>query len=443
MPTRTKGMMYSTLGGYTKDGANNWPHTKGSLGYTQSITSDLPAKAKVILLKEPITRSFYPRCNAVTLSKYTVSATPFYQKFWLYADNRWLEYYDQAGLARLMWVENIQSEIPPAPTQSMKDLALAMAMSRIGDSPFEGAVELGELDETAKFLKRPFADLGELFSRMHKKVDRRIGTKLHPVSPPSRSGKRMVRNGVRIEMEKRKYVSEILADTWLEGRYAAGPLIYSACGIAEAMATIVETLVQNVHSARGANFVISTTVEDKNADWLNDGVNNFRRGTKVVATTKNMAAYVIRYIYYPWMIDAINLARYGISPTQVFSTAWELTPLSFVGDWFVNFGTWLKAMEPKPQCKILDVCYSHKFEKTVSGKDNGGTYSYYSRVPMVESANFQAKREYLKRDIVTNTLTPPTPRLKGKMLTIAQSLDAVALLSRPIQKFFGRFAKFL
>lgn len=420
-----------------------FPHSPSYHGLTQFIDSPVPKGTKAILIQEPITKARYLPLHPVVLDKTVTETSPLEQRYYLWADDDYLDYYDRNGIGNLLWFKDLANDVPPLPTQPMKDLALAMALSRIADSPFSGAVDLGELDETAKLLKRPYSTLGEHFMRMERGVDKRVVKLLDSARRPTKNRTVTVQNGVRVVVNKRPIFIEALTDTWLESRYAVMPLIYSISGLAETMATSVESLVQEIHSARGMNKVVTTVGYDRNADWLDDGYMNFRRATKVNETVANAAAYTIRYIYYPWMVDAINLHRYGISPTQVLSTALELTKLSFVGDWFANFGTWLKAMEPKPQTSIIDVCYSHKYEKHVHAIDNGGGYSYYSRIPKVVSCYAHSSRQYLNREIVTNTLQAPVPRLTGKELSLVHTLDAIALLSRPITRFFGRFGHYI
>lgn len=440
---RTKYNLFKSIDGRRIINGVTYPHTPGYQGTTQTIESDQPKGQKLILVPEPITKAFYPPLREVVIDKISVAATPLEQKFYLYADGYWLDYYDRVGISKLLWFKGLDANIPPVPTQPMKDLAFTMALSRVADSPFMGAVDLGEVRETIDFMKHPFRELGDIFQAMTKKVTKKeellgLSYRYGALGP----GKR-IRRGVSVSVDKQPARLEAIANTWLEYRYAVTPLVYSITGLAETAATQICDLLQNVHSARGANTHHEATAYDANADWLDDGYMNFRRGSKVTLRSTNTAAYVIRYVYYPWMVDAINLARYGISPTQVMSTAFELTKLSFVSGWFVNIGQWLKAMEPKPQVKILDICYTHKYKREVEAIDNGGLYSYYSRIPAVPGAKAYHTREYMKRQIVTNTVQAPIPRMRGELLSLSQTLDSIALLSRPIGKFFGRYSKFL
>lgn len=240
-----------------------------------------------------------------------------------------------------------------------------------------------------------------------------------------------------------KWRSELLADTWLEYRYAASPLIQSTMSLAEEATRKAETLCQRIHSARGANVDASSTEYVKNPDRILDGVGTMLRAVNVNESAETKVAYVVRYAYRPWMVDAINLARFGISPTQVLSTTWELIPLSFVGDWFANFGMWLKAMEPKPQCKIIDVAYTHTYKHECYVKDTCcGGYSYYGQLP-AQDASARFRRRFMVRNTVTDTLQAPIPRMWGKEMSLLQTLDSISLLARPVSRFFGRYGNLI
>lgn len=448
------------------------PITGGFMGIEQSITSELPKGSKMVMAYDSQSHVHYPPVHGVTLDKTEISSVPVVFQFYLYADAQWLHYNNPYGLGCLIWLQNLKGTVPPLPSQSMKDRALASAMSRISDSPFEGAVELGELDETVKFMKSPFkaardhmlnaidacvhsAKRARQLRRagLHKAVPeglpaprsglgliplaatpnrrpRKASTRLAPRSR-EKPGRRDLARDVAVRFKVDRYTSEVVADTWMEYRYALGPALYTASDLAETAALDVRSLIGRLHSARGAVADLSTTVDVVNGDWfVNDGTH--RRSVDRRMTTKNMASYTIRYVYYPWMIDAINLAVWGVSPTQLLSTGYELLKLSWVLDWFWNFGDWIRAMEPKPQLKIIDVCYSHKYEVTMHANDRGGSFSYYSNLPKVQGAYADFTRRYLCRTVETKTLQAPIPRLKGKALSVKQTLDSIALISRPV-----------
>jgi hypothetical protein len=441
MPTRLKDLRFTVSGGFTKFDRSQvaCPHKPTALGVTQSIESGVPKGTRMILLREPISGALYPPLREVTFDKKNLTALPLKQKFWCYADGYMYEWNSPSGISELAWFQTERSTSGiQYPTQASKDRALTMALSRVADSPFMGAVDLGEIKETLQFLKRPFGGLSDLMRGYHRKVQYDLESKLKVVTPARKRYR--AKSTVRTDMNK--WRSDIAADTWLEYRYAASPLVLSASSLAETAATQVTDLLGKVHSARGAHKTLSVTTEEYGVDWVLDGCSSAgaRRRANVYRSTEVKAAYVIRYIYRPWMVDAINLARYGISPTQILSTGYELLRLSWMADWFWNMGTWLKAMEPKPQVQILDTCYTHKYVSQVDVQDNGGTWSYYGMcLPAVKDCWSSFKREYMRRSIVTDNLQAPTPRITADYVTVSRILDAVSILWRPAATIARRY----
>lgn len=452
MPSYSRFIGRKMTGGYSQtvkaDGVTinkTIPHTDFNLGFTQTMVQGRPKGSPVVLLRDPETFGFYLPVYPVSFNRVEVEASPLNQTYWMYGHNMWYVYHEPSGLARLSKFQDVQTSVVPVPTQRRLDIALTMALSRVGTGPFMGAVDLGEVAETLRFLKSPFRGLADIFTGYTKKVERNFAKAGQQRTITATRRPKTVSRGrkwyprLRSKEYEKQWRSDLLADTWLEYRYAASPLILSTMSLAEEATRTAETICQRIYSARGAHVEASSTEFAWNPEWMIDGEDYLRRAVNGIESVESKVAYVIRYSYRPHMVDAINLARYGISPTQVFSTIYELTPLSFVGDWFWNFGEWLKAMEPKPQLKIIDAVYSHAFKREVYIQDVCcGAILYYGDLPGT-GAWARFKRNSMTRSIVTDNLQCPIPRLKGKDLTLPQVLDAISLIGRPISKFFSRY----
>lgn len=59
---------------------------------------------------------------------------------------------------------------------------------------------------------------------------------------------------------------------------------------------------------------------------------------------------------------------FGLTWTDLPDAAWELTPWSFVVDWFINVGDYIRAITPKPEVRILSACTSVSLDCTVTRK---------------------------------------------------------------------------
>jgi len=409
------------------------------LGYTQYIDSSYPKGAKPIILTDSTVKADYMAIKPVEFEKISLISTPLQFDWWYAAGGYPVNYTCYAGNTPVNWYVSERSTTARTyPTQAMKDKAFTMALSRIADSPFMGAVDIGELDETLKFMKKPFGGLRDAFLGYHRKNESLLESRKKTRKRPKKGTKAWLRKSVKYDDSK--WLTEIAADTWLEYRYAVRPLIGSVTGLAEVASTYAEDLIRKVHGAHGANKTVSSTEETRYYSFGYDGTDvGMRRQVKVLRTSETKAAYAIRYIYYPWMTDAINLARYGISPTQVLSTTYELLKLSFVADWFVNIGQWIKAMEPKPQCKVLDVCYTQSCKIDIDTQDAGGFWAVAGDMPAVRSCVSTFSRQYMNRSIVTNNLQAPIPRYNPEWQTISRTLDALSLLWQPASKIASRY----
>lgn len=126
----------------------------------------------------------------------------------------------------------------------------------------------------------------------------------------------------------------------------------------------------------------------------------------------------------PSMMDLL-----GLTPRFLPETAWELTRLSFVVDWWYDVGSWLEAYRFKPGVTILGNTVGMKVERTVSAK----TTTYFTGIPgAVKSqrgttATFKAK--YYERRC--NLHLPLTPQFTPEYKSLHHVVDALALTLQP------------
>lgn len=140
-------------------------------------------------------------------------------------------------------------------------------------------------------------------------------------------------------------------------------------------------------------------------------------------------------------------------PTQVgemlptmtpFGTAWELTPWSFVIDWFVPVGDWIGALEASQ----YSVYMKHAvLTQSVKVAGNGGSNSYYTQrlaepsgwtvtyspAPRISGFGFIMTREVLSAGAVLDRTRFPDFSSK---FGLPQASQALALLSQVLKKWF-------
>lgn len=131
-----------------------------------------------------------------------------------------------------------------------------------------------------------------------------------------------------------------LANRYMEARYAIRPLVYDVSGILKAL----NNTEQNRRiTARGG---VTETASVSDVVLL---INNtyyqvyYRRNTEISVTCR---AGVLS------MVD--NLSKLHIwGMDRIYTSAWELIPLSFVVDWFFNVGKLIDAWQPKSCMRAL------------------------------------------------------------------------------------------
>lgn len=131
-----------------------------------------------------------------------------------------------------------------------------------------------------------------------------------------------------------------LANRWMEARYALRPLVYDVSQTLDAFCNDAKT---KRITARG----FRTEWANASDEVLIHGSSDFDiYAARSVVQSVEARAGVLSYV------DTLTKANiWGVD--QVASSAWELVPLSFVVDWFVNVGKTIAAWEPTIGLKAL------------------------------------------------------------------------------------------
>lgn len=147
--------------------------------------------------------------------------------------------------------------------------------------------------------------------------------------------------------------------------------------------------------------------------WRHNATGKFRRGcnVRVVARVTNPFLYDL---------DAFGL----VNPLDL---AWELIPFSFVVDWFVSIGPWLRSlslpigMSFSTGYRTLWLKYNYEIEYLPTGKAAGATLTNVK-----SPARLTGKVDAFNRSVYSE-FPKPWPAIDFH-LTTSQCLDALALL---------------
>lgn len=143
------------------------------------------------------------------------------------------------------------------------------------------------------------------------------------------------------------------ANHWLAYAYGWRPLLSDCIGLAELAAQQLELGGRpprmSVRSTQaGSAFEKSThtyVANGQGPQCLNDGAST----TSGITTYQGKAGLLLELKF-----EAAALAaQTGFGLTDPLLTAWELTPFSFVFDWFIDVGSWLEAMSSLQGWNVL------------------------------------------------------------------------------------------
>jgi hypothetical protein len=167
-----------------------------------------------------------------------------------------------------------------------------------------------------------------------------------------------------------KWSGHDIPSGWLAYRYGLMPLIYDVQGVMKAFdRKLGKTVRQTYRATREAH------------------------GNIVFDVTAGPYAFKDRYVYsttvfWSCTVRAGCVAEYVVTRAQTIglhwsylpSAAWEATTLSFVADWFMNFGDYLKAISvsARADIKIAWTVTNTEFQRTT-------TVSGYCEAPYVMS----------------------------------------------------------
>jgi len=283
---------------------------------------------------------------------------------------------------------------------------LLMAHSKVASEDFMSLVTVAEATKTARMIARPFGAATDLINRM---IARRAA---------------LVVKGLTL--------TAAATQAWLEYRFGWKPLLYEMQGIREAY---VNNLVQYDKPVR-----LVARASDGNIVWdLPNSVTTASASAQGVTSVTMRANYSHRAkvssgVLYELKDDTLESAtarRMGLRLSDVPASLWELVPLSFVVDRFVDVGAWLSAIVPKPGVNVLGswttvIDYQLNFHEIMEAKivvntppattytNSGGTFS-----EEIQSVSRTA-----------NPTIPSVPTVNYRDLNLTQQIDHVALITQ-------------
>lgn len=284
---------------------------------------------------------------------------------------------------------------------------VTQALAKANRASYDALSELGESRETFRLLAGTIHALA------------------HPLKAVNLAIKDMRRKG------KMRRITQA-AEAWLMYRYGVMPLYLSGKDIMSAL----EKPIRQYQTTRMGNFQ-SKNVETTGTTYHSGfGFDAYAESKyKMTETFKWADKLFIK----DCLVQDLLTDRIGFDPVV---TAWELTRLSFVVDWFVNVGDWLQAMRPPPyqarvstyakkvewelHCEELETRDTYRARRGLSS-DVGYTFTYNYNVSAVTGTAFIYHRDVINAG---SFLTVPA----GDGLNWLRTLDSFALTWPAVRK---------
>lgn len=214
---------------------------------------------------------------------------------------------------------------------------------------------------------------------------------------------------------KRFGYTKVASNLWLQYQYGIKPLLNSIWGVADELIRIVINKVTKYRARASSRFYPSHAQINAIV-----GVANFPIASSNIKTSVTIGGNILS--------DELDLARWtSLNPISI---AWELLPFSFVYDWFLNIGGYLRSWESA-------LLYNNKWRggyvtKLVTGvahidwKTSGETSPGY---PFWTNWKGTLRNVDLDRQPLGSPPTPVLPSLEVNMGS-SRMLSAAALLGQ-------------
>ena len=218
-----------------------------------------------------------------------------------------------------------------------------------------------------------------------------------------------------------------LAQAWMEIRYGLRPLYYESIGIYKFFQGLkkLESKQPYRKVARGYSSGSSSN-QAQNVRFLNGGLwKTVYQGT--AKCNVNCRAGVLVEIKPNWL-GAIGL-------DLIAESVWELIPLSFIWDWFFNFGQFIASFTPNIGCQILASWVT--VDKMMSQVTYAGATEVLWNPPNLAAKSFSnnafCSRVTLEKVRIVEPSRPLIPQIDVSLDT-AKILDLIIILKQMVMK---------
>jgi len=222
----------------------------------------------------------------------------------------------------------------------------------------------------------------------------------------------------RFSRDFKRNQSKAIANAWIGFQYGVKPLLDDVRGAAEALAKLMQE--------RPPTQKVSCRRTVKNSLYQKGTVMNPSTGQ--VYNRVDVADYQYDFTMRIWYRPSTTVSSIpsSLGLLNVASIAWELTPWSFVVDWFYPIGAFLETLDATIGVEFVDGSFTTFVKRnalrTLQYRNDYGAIGWESAM-----GSSRAEIVYCNRKIYTGFPTPRLPRLKNPA-SMTHFYNAMALL---------------
>lgn len=301
--------------------------------------------------------------------------------------------------------------IPVVDLDVLYEKALRSTLLEIKDQKINAVQAFAERGQTARLLASSIKRVASCITSLKRGNLGSAGRALGVVPSP----KKVVRY-------KKSWVdnqSSAVANGWLELQYGWKPLLTDIYGAAE---LIAQKQIREVRNR--VRKSASVTIEDRGR---NDGASVSMLPFYYDIKRKVSVKYTV---YYSSPSVSTSLSQVGISNPALI--AWELTPYSFVLDWFIPIGDYISSLDATLGLTFEKGCVTYFSETTCHAI--GLPVSKYATSPNVwgSTGQFSSKDVRVTRQVLFGFPGAPLPTFKNP-LSFTHVANALALLKTSLR----------
>lgn len=305
------------------------------------------------------------------------------------------------------WAELFYPPIPIPPSDpSLVDAAMIQAQEKCLDAEFDALTFAAEFGKTAGYVT-------DRFRQAHKLV-RKQAYRAQAISKSLR------------RLKKRPW--DVFAELWLEARFAIRPIILDANGALKAFMSNAK----DEYYVFGKGFTSESDTLSSSHTAIDPPGNLTRIGDQQLVYNRRYNAVAV--LSFKSGLD--SKVRVNFLPTL-----WEVTPWSFVYDYFGNVGSWMNSIGPTLQGQFVQRGYSITTDSEWYGTRNSlwtSGFGYTVTGSHLQGGRHEHKRkEYIRAPYEGVPLPTLIPRI-----TLPKIVDLLALAvsnRRVISKILNGF----